>query len=319
MRGRISAPFFCDPPEQCRSFAVKRYSPADWLTQSGYSNKNGSQVCFLLVDEISDFVTRILRRTISMEMPKNNLKSALGAGQTQIGLWSSLCSATSAEIISGSGFDWILLDMEHAPNEVPTILSQLQATAASGTSIVVRAPWNDTVMIKRVLDIGARSILLPYIQTADEARQAIQSIRYPKSGVRGVAGITRASGYGRIKNYPSLASDEICVLLQVETIEAIEQLEEIAAVDGIDGIFVGPADLAASMGHLGDLEHEEVQAVIKSTAQTLAKIDIPSGILATVEEVAHRYINWGYKFVAVGTDTGLLVKASDGLAKRFKD
>ncbi len=254
-----------------------------------------------------------------MEVPKNNLKSALDAGETQIGLWSSLCSATSAEIISGSGFDWVLLDMEHAPNELPMIMSQLQAMAANGTSIVVRPPWNDTVMIKRVLDIGARSILLPYIQTADEARQAIQSVRYPKSGIRGVAGSMRASGYGRIKNYASQAADEICVLLQVETIEAIQRIEEIAAVDGVDGIFIGPADLAASMGHLGDLQHKEVQAVIKSTAETLAKINMPSGILASVEDVARRYLGWGYKFVAVGSDTGLLVKASDSLAKRFKD
>lgn len=254
-----------------------------------------------------------------MQLPQNKFKQALADGQTQIGLWSSLGSPLSAELISGSGFDWILVDMEHSANEIPSVMAQLQAMSASATSVIVRPPWNDMVMIKRALDIGARGLLLPYVQNADEARQAVQSVRYPTAGMRGVAGSTRASNFGRTKDYVHQAADEICLLVQVETIEAIGNLEEIAAVDGIDGIFVGPADLAASMGHLGDLNHPEVGETIKNAAQTMAKLNMPSGILAVVEEVADQYLEWGYKFVAVGHDTSMLVKASDGLAKRFKD
>ena len=186
-----------------------------------------------------------------MQLSRNNFKHGLATGETQIGLWSSLCSTIGAEIIAHSGFDWILLDMEHAPNEVPGILAQLQAMNASSSSAIVRAPWNDMVMIKRLLDIGAQSIMLPYVQNAEEARQAIEYTRYPGNGVRGVAGGARATGYGRIKDYAHKASEEICVLLQVETIEAIGQLEEIAAIGGVDGIFIGPADLSASMGAIG--------------------------------------------------------------------
>ncbi|MCP4072062.1 MAG: HpcH/HpaI aldolase/citrate lyase family protein [Hyphomicrobiales bacterium] len=254
-----------------------------------------------------------------MQLPRNEFKHGLAAGETQIGLWSSLCSTISAEIIAHSGFDWIVLDMEHAPNEVPDIMAQLQAMNGSSSSIIVRPPWNDMVTIKRVLDIGARSILLPYVQNADEARKAIEYTRYPGGGVRGVAGGSRASGYGRIKDYLLKASDELCVLLQVETVEALDQLDEIAAVDGVDGIFIGPSDLSASMGYLGDTNHPKVQAQIKKTAERLAKLGMPSGILGTQEEVAQLYVEWGYKFVAVGTDAGALRSATDSLLKRFKD
>ena len=259
-----------------------------------------------------------------MQLPSNNLKRSLRAGETQIGLWSSLCSPICAEIVAHSGFDWVLLDMEHAPNDIPTILSQLQAMATSATNLVVRPSWKDIVMIKRVLDIGAPSILLPYIQSAEEARQMVEYARYPNGGkhaggMRGVAGSTRASYHGRISNYANVANDQICILLQVETIEAIEQLEEIAQVEGVDGIFIGPADLSASMGHLGNPEHDEVQAVIKQAAQTLEKVGTASGILAIGRKIGERYLNWGYKFVAVGNDGSLLTEASDSLCRHFKN
>ncbi len=253
-----------------------------------------------------------------MQLPRNKFKHALANGETQIGLWSSLCSALTSEIIGYSGFDWIVLDMEHSPNDVPDIMAQLQAMATGGTSIVVRPPWNDMVTIKRVLDIGAQTIILPYVQNAEEARQAVSYVRYPKAGQRGVAGGTRATAYGRIKNYATSADSEICVLLQVETIEALDQLDEIAAVDGVDGIFIGPSDLSASMGHLGNAEHEEVQAVIKQTAQRMARLGMPSGILGVQETAARRYLDWGYQFVAVGNDTTILADATDALCQRFK-
>jgi len=253
-----------------------------------------------------------------MQLPRNNFKHALAAGERQIGLWSAMCSPIGTEIIGQSGFDWILLDMEHSPNELPQIVSQLQLLNASQSSAIVRTPWNDMVMVKRLLDIGAQSLLFPYIQNADEARQAVKFTRYPNRGVRGVAADARASNYGRVKDYLGKASDEICVLLQVETSEAIDELEAIAAVDGVNGIFIGPADLSASMGHLGNPNHADVQAIIKGVAGKLSRLGMPSGILAVDEDVARRYIEWGYDFVAIGTDTGLLVKAADSLRLRFK-
>ena len=266
-----------------------------------------------------DFWPSAIFEEVKMQLEPNKLKRALGAGKLQIGLWSSLCSPIAAEIIADSGFDWIVVDMEHAPNEIPTVMTQLQIMAASGTNIVVRPPWNDMVMIKRVLDIGARCVLLPYVQNAKEAKRAVEYVRYPSGGVRGVAGGSRASRYGRIKDYLTTAADEICLLLQVETIEALEQLEDIAAIDGVDGIFIGPADLSASMGHLGDTNHKDVRAVIKKTAQRMNDIGLPGGILALEEETARTYIDWGYKFVAVGNDVSLLARASDNLCQRFKD
>ena len=254
-----------------------------------------------------------------MQLPRNDFKHRLAAGQVQIGLWSALGSPVAGEIISQSGFDWIVLDMEHAANDVPIVMTQLQAMAAGGTSLIVRPPWNDMVIIKRVLDIGARTIILPYVQNAEEARKAVEFARYPTEGLRGVAGSSRASGYGRIKDYLHKASEEICILLQVETVEALEHLEEIAAVDGVDGIFIGPSDLSASMGHLGNPGHEEVQSVIRQAAQTMEKIGIPSGILSFSEDMAHTYLKWGYKFIAVGSDVSMLVNGSDALIRRFKD
>ncbi|MCF6322394.1 MAG: HpcH/HpaI aldolase/citrate lyase family protein [Rhizobiaceae bacterium] len=253
-----------------------------------------------------------------MQLPPNKFKRGLAKGELQIGLWSSLCSPITSELIGYSGFDWIVLDMEHSPNDVPMILAQLQAMAAGGTSVVVRPAWNDMVMIKRVLDIGAQTIILPYVQNAEEARKAVEYVRYPQAGVRGAAGGTRASAYGRIKDYMQKVDEETCILVQVETIDAIGQLEDIAKVDGIDGIFVGPSDLSASMGHLGNAAHSDVQSVIKQAAITMANCGIPSGILGVQEEAARQYIEWGYKFVAVGNDTVVLANAADSLCRRFK-
>jgi len=253
-----------------------------------------------------------------MELNRNAFKHAIAKGETQIGLWCSLCSPITAEIVSHSGFDWLLLDTEHSPNEVPDVLAQLQAVQAGTASAIVRPAWNDIVLIKRFLDIGAQSLLIPFVQTPEEARRAVEATRYPPAGIRGITGSGRASRYGRVQDYLKNASREICLLVQVETRSALDQIEAIASVDGIDGVFIGPNDLAASFGHIGNWGHPEVQAALEEAARRLKKIGKPAGILTPNEEEAKRFIQWGYTFVAVGADLGLLARGADALAMRFK-
>jgi 4-hydroxy-2-oxoheptanedioate aldolase len=253
-----------------------------------------------------------------MELPRNEFKHALAAGRMQIGLWSSLCSHIGAEIIADCGFDWVLLDTEHSPSDVPILVTQLQGMMRGTATPIVRPAWNDIVLIKRILDAGATSLLIPFVQNADEARRAVAATRYPPDGIRGVSGSNRAARYGRIKDYLHKANGEICVLVQVETASALEQLEDIASVDGVDGVFIGPADLAASMGHTGDQLHPTVQKAIEDAGRRLKKVGKAAGILTPVEADAKRYITWGYTFVAVGSDVGLLIKNGDALAKTFK-
>ena len=254
----------------------------------------------------------------AMELSRNRFKQAIAAGQVQIGLWSSLCNSIAAEIVADSGFDWILFDSEHSPNEIPGLMAQLQASARGTASAIVRPAWNDAVLIKRVLDIGAQSILVPYVQDAEEARRAVAAIRYPPAGIRGVAAASRASRYGRVTDYLKKADSEICLLVQVETRAALDRLEAIAAVDGVDGVFIGPSDLSASFGHIGHPQHAEVQKALEDGVRRLKAIGKPAGILTLSEEEARRYIGWGYTFVAVGSDIGLLARGADALAKRFK-
>jgi 2,4-dihydroxyhept-2-ene-1,7-dioic acid aldolase len=253
-----------------------------------------------------------------MELNRNLFKQALKQHRLQIGLWSSLASNIGAEIVADSGFDWILLDMEHSPNEVPILLAQLQAMARGTATPVIRPAWNDPVLIKRVLDIGTQSVLLPYVQNADEARRAVAAVRYPPAGIRGVAASARASRYGRVTDYLKKADSEICVLVQVETRTALDQLEAIATVEGVDGVFIGPADLSASLGHIGNPQHPDAQKAIESAAARLKAVGKAAGILTGSEDEARRYIGWGYTFVAVGTDTVLLARSADALAKKFK-
>jgi 4-hydroxy-2-oxoheptanedioate aldolase len=253
-----------------------------------------------------------------VDLQRNAFKAALKAGQLQIGLWSSLCSNIAAEIIAQSGYDWILLDMEHSPNEIPGILSQLQALAGSTATPIVRPAWNDPVLIKRLLDIGAPAVLIPFVQNAQEAEQAVAACRYPPAGIRGITSVSRPSGYGRLPAYLKQADQETCVLVQIETAAALAELEAIASVDGVDGVFIGPADLSASLGHIGNPQHPDVQAAIQDAVRRLQAIGKPAGILAPLEADARRYIEWGYGFVAVGSDLGLLVKSADDLAQSFK-
>ena len=253
-----------------------------------------------------------------MELQRNAFKHALAAGKLQIGLWSSLCSNIAAEIIADSGFDWILLDSEHSPNEIPGLLSQLQAIGRGGSTPILRPAWNDAVLAKRCLDIGAQTLLFPYVQNVEEAKRAVASTRYPPEGIRGVAVAARASRYGRTPGYLTKANGEMCVLVQVETRSALDQLEAIAQVDGVDGVFIGPSDLSASLGHLGNPQHAESQAAMKDAVTRLKAIGKPAGILSGNEEEIRRYIDWGYQFVAVGADVGLLARHADALAKKFR-
>ena len=254
-----------------------------------------------------------------MELQRNEFKHAIAAGKLQIGLWNSLCSNIVTEVVCYSGFDWLLLDTEHSPNELPAVMAQLQSVQRGTATPIVRPAWNDTVLIKRILDVGAQSILVPFVQNAEEAKRAVAATRYPPDGVRGITTSGRAARYGRVKDYVKKANSEICVLVQVETREAMDQLEAIAGVDGIDGVFVGPADLSASLGQIGNPQHPEVQKAIEDVAKRLKKIGKPAGILTPVEEEARRYIEWGYTFVAVGSDLGLVAKGADALAATFKN
>jgi 4-hydroxy-2-oxoheptanedioate aldolase len=255
---------------------------------------------------------------MTTDFQRNAFKHAIAAGKLQIGLWSSLCSNIVADIIGDSGFDWILLDTEHSPNEIPDLVEQLQAVRGGTATPIIRPAWNDAVLAKRALDIGAQTLLFPYVQNVEEAKRAVASTRYPPQGIRGVSVAARASRYGRTPGYLGKANAEICVLVQVETREAMKELEAIAGVDGVDGVFIGPSDLAASLGHLGNPAHPDVQEAIHDAVKRLKKVGKPAGILTGNEEEIRRYIEWGYLFVAVGSDVGLLAKSADTLAKKFK-
>jgi 4-hydroxy-2-oxoheptanedioate aldolase len=252
-------------------------------------------------------------------IPVNRFKRALAAGQVQIGLWNSLASAVAVEVIAGAGFDWLLVDMEHSPNDLPLLHGQLQALMGHpNTQPVVRPPWNDMVMMKRLLDLGVQTFLIPCVQNAQEAAAAVSYTRYPPHGLRGFASASRATAFGRIPGYWQRAHEEICVLVQVETVSALAEIEAIAAVPGVDGIFIGPGDLSASMGHLGQPSHPEVIATIDSAMQRIHAAGKPSGFLTGDETLARHYLQMGSQFVAVGADLGLLARAADALSARFK-
>ena len=253
-----------------------------------------------------------------MELPRNVFKHALKTGQAQIGLWSSLSSNYTVEVIAGAGFDWLLLDMEHSPSDLENLLSQLQAAAPYPTHPVVRVPWNDMVAIKRVLDLGVQSLLVPYVSSAEEAKAAVSYTRYPPKGVRGVAGTTRATRFGRIKEYAKRAGEEICVLVQVETQAGLDAIDAICGIEGIDGVFIGPADLHASLGHTGEIANPKVKPLIDEALRGIRKNGKAPGILTPSEEDARRWLDCGALFVAVGADVGILARGADALAAKFK-
>jgi 4-hydroxy-2-oxoheptanedioate aldolase len=252
-----------------------------------------------------------------MDLPPNAFKRALKAGKAPLGLWSTLSSSYTVELIAGAGFDWILLDTEHSPSDLENLLTQLQAAAPYATHPVVRIPWNDMVTIKRVLDIGAQSLLVPYVSTAEEARNAVAYTRYPPAGVRGVAGTTRATRFGRVKDYAKRAQEEICLLVQVETQRALDNIEAISGIDGVDGVFIGPADLHASLGYAGEIANPKVKPLIDDAIRRIRKAGKAPGILTPNEADARHWLECGAQFVAVGSDAGLLARGAEALAAKF--
>ena len=254
-----------------------------------------------------------------MQLPENPFKRAIHAGTQQIGLWCAVPSNYVSEILAGAGFDWLVLDTEHAPNELPNVFNQLQSMVGYGTQPVVRVPWNDAVTLKRFLDIGTQSFLIPMVQDAEEARAAVAATRYPPDGIRGYAVASRATRFGRIGDYFTRYADEMCVLVQVETMEALEKVEEIAAVPGVDGIFIGPGDLSASMGLLHQPTHPRVVEAIEDGLKRITAAGNRGGVLVVGDEaLARRYMAAGSVFTAVGVDAALFARSSEALAKQYK-
>ncbi len=253
-----------------------------------------------------------------MNVAPNAFLAAIRASKPQVGIWVGLSSPFAAEIIAGAGFDWAMIDMEHSPNDLTSVLGQLQAFAAYSTTAMVRPEWNDPVLVKRLLDIGAPGLLFPMVQSVDEARKAVASTRYPPNGVRGVSTSTRANRFGRVGDYFTKAEDELAVLLQVETRAAVNLAVEIGAVDGCDGVFFGPADIGADMGHLGQPMHPEVWDFIMPAAKRLIAAGIPVGTLVGDSAFARKLLDQGFTFVACGVDTGILAKGADALLKTMK-
>lgn len=248
----------------------------------------------------------------------NPFKTALREGRPQIGLWLALASPITSEIAATAGFDWLLIDNEHAPNDVPSTLAQLQALAAYPSHAVVRPVDGRTSLIKQYLDIGATSLLVPMVETEAQARELVEAVRYPPDGVRGVgSAIARVSRWGQRTNYLDEADDEVCLLVQAESARAIEHLDAIAAVDGVDGVFFGPADLSASMGFRGKPGAPVVQQAIEDGIRRVRAAGKAPGILVSDATLARRYLELGALFVAVGVDVGLLARGARELAASF--
>ena len=251
--------------------------------------------------------------------PDNAFKRALARGDTQIGLWLGLADAYATELCAGSGFDWLLVDGEHAPNDLRSTLAALQAIAPYPVHPVVRVPEGGTALIKQVLEIGATTLLVPMVDSAEQATELVRAMRYPPQGVRGVgSGLARSSRWSAYPNYLQEANDRVCLLVQVETVAGLAALEAIANVEGVDGVFIGPPDLSASMGYLGQPTHPEVRSAIDAAIATILRCGKAPGILCTDETLARHYLELGARFVAVGVDTTLLANATRALAARFK-
>lgn len=247
----------------------------------------------------------------------NQFKQDILARKELIGCWAALGSPISTEILGLAGFDWLLLDGEHATNDVLTFIPQLMALKDSRSAPVVRPAWNDQVLIKRLLDIGFYNFLIPYIETEEQAKQAVSYTRYPPEGIRGVSVSHRSNAFGTIEDYFEKINQNIAVMLQIETQQAVDNVEKITSVDGVDGIFVGPSDLSASLGHFGNPKHPEVQTAIQKVFDTAKKYGKGCGILAPVEADARQYLAMGATFVAVGNELGLLRGATQALADKF--
>jgi len=261
-----------------------------------------------------------------MKTPTNLFKQAIAKRQPQIGLWVNLAHPVSTEICAGAGFDWLLLDGEHSPNTLTTMLAQLQAVAAyPATHAIGRVPLGHgeagTALIKQFLDLGFQTLLVPMVDTAEQAAALVRAMRYPQDdgqgGIRGMAG-ARASRWGRYPNYAKEANEQVCLLVQVESRTALDHLEAIAATPGVDGVFIGPADLSASLGHVGQAQHPDVQKAIDTAIRRIVQSGKAAGILVSDESLARHYLTLGATFVAVGLDTQILVRQTSALAGLYK-
>jgi 4-hydroxy-2-oxoheptanedioate aldolase len=255
-----------------------------------------------------------------MDMPINTFKLRLQSGEAQIGLWLGLADAYCAELAANAGFDWLLIDGEHAPNDLRGMLGQLQAVAPYPSHPVIRPVIGDTALIKQVLDIGVQTLLVPMVESAEQAKKLVKAIHYPPNGVRGVgSALARASRWNSIPGYLDKADEQMCLLVQIENREGLSNLDAIAAVEGVDGVFIGPADLSASMGYRGNPGHPEVQAAIEDAILRIQKAGKAAGILSADQKLAKRYIELGAAFVAVGVDTTVLMRGLQTLAATFKE
>lgn len=254
-----------------------------------------------------------------MPAPENRFKSRLANGEILYGLWMNLGSPVAAEMLSLTGYDWLMFDTEHAPVEIAYLQPLLQAAAAGQSDCLARPAWNDKVLIKRILDLGVQTVLIPFVQNADEAAAAVAAAKYPPEGIRGVAGSTRASRYGTATDYLTTANNQICVLVQIETGGALDAIESIAAVPGVDGLFIGPSDLSASLGHIGNPGHSDVQQAIQDAGRRISATGKAAGILATNVEEAIKYRNWGYRFISCALDTSLLAAAARNTLTKVRD
>jgi 4-hydroxy-2-oxoheptanedioate aldolase len=254
-----------------------------------------------------------------MELPVNVFKAAMARGEAKIGLWLGLSDPYVAELLATCGFDWLLVDAEHSPNDVRSVLAQLQAIAPYPVHPIVRPVDDDPALIKQYLDIGAQTLLVPMVQTAEQAARIVAATRYPPRGIRGLASaLARASRWNAVEGYAERADSEICVLVQVESVEGLANLAAIAAVDGVDGVFFGPADLSASMGHLGRPQHPEVMDALAAGIATVLAAGKAPGILVTDNALARSYLDTGALFVAIGLDTSLLAGAARALLADVK-
>jgi len=257
-----------------------------------------------------------------MQTPVNPFKQAIAGKRTQVGLWCSLLGPLNTEICAAAGFDWLLLDGEHTPNDPMNLLQQSQVIAAyPGVHAVARVPMGHgyvgQALIKQYLDVGIQTILVPMVETAEQARELVRCMRYPPDGIRGMAS-TRASGWGRNPSYAKEANSEVCLLVQVETQEGVRNVDAIAAVDGVDGVFIGPSDLSAAFGHVGDPWHPEMKKLHGDLFRRIQAAGKAVGILTLDETLARQHIEMGASFIAVGTDSNLMVKATSGLSAKFK-
>ena len=254
-----------------------------------------------------------------MKLAANPFTKALTVKQKQVGLWISLSHNYAAEVVASSGYDWVLLDMEHSPNELGSVLGQLQVFESTSTTAIVRPDWNDPVKVKRLLDIGAPGLLFPMVQSVEEAEKAVASTRYPPRGIRGVSGSTRANSFARTTDYFDRIEDEITVLVQLETRVALERASEIAAVDGVSGVFFGPADIAADIGQLGKPMSNEVWDLIRPVARQLIEQGTAVGTLVLDADFAAELLSDGFTFVACGTDASLLASSADKLLAKVRE